>query len=281
MLSPFTFAWTVLLTVASLGSNKTVATNSGTIVVFGYSKNKIVVAADSREKNDDGGYADDQCKITALSNKLAFAANGMTGLWSETPIPYRPIEMHAHEEARHAFDSVRPGADDLVRKIAVLWGENVARIFKEAIKVSGPESVFTDTKQGPFLFGYFAGVSPEGGLVFYDENINRVGNDVSFDPIPKAFALTDTILYGSSGMSDTTSELRQGKTEWAQMEATQWEREAATLPKDDRDVLKAVKWVQLTLDAHPNSHELGGPIDSLTITPDGGLRWNSQKKECK
>lgn len=54
----------------------------------------------------------------------------------------------------------------------------------------------------------------------------------------------------------------------------------ATAPKDDWDVLTAVSLIQSVLDAHSDSREVGGPIDSLTVTP-VGIRWYSQKKECQ
>jgi hypothetical protein len=50
---------------------------SGTVVIIGHSKQKVVIAADSRQVDDDGpGYHDDGCKIIALNDKLIFAAAG-------------------------------------------------------------------------------------------------------------------------------------------------------------------------------------------------------------
>ena len=57
----------LLMTVGSFALNTTVVTKSGTIVVFGASKNKIVVAADSRVEHDAGDY-DDQRHRLMLSN---------------------------------------------------------------------------------------------------------------------------------------------------------------------------------------------------------------------
>jgi hypothetical protein len=263
----FNFILLSVLAASSFGLSTTVETNSGTIVIFGFSKNKIVVAADSRGKKDAGSYADDQCKIITLASNFAFAANGMTGLRSEAvAVPYRPIEMDANEEAKNAFNSVSSRADHFVRNVAVLWGENVARIFNQALKVAGPAAL----GDNPNLNGYFFGTSPDGGLVLYMENVYQRGNDISFDSDPQAIPLTDIMQYAL-----------QGKSDLAKKETAQWKRQSAVLPvNEDVDVLKVVLWVQLTLDANPDSNEIGGPIDSLTITPSTGVVWHKRKKEC-
>jgi len=262
----------MLLTATSFALNTTVARESGTILVFGLSKNKIVVAADSRGKGDSGGYSDHQCKIIALSDKFVFASNGMADLSIENVAhpAKRNVIMEANKEAEIAFKSVRPGSDDFLRKVALLWGRHVSRILEQKIKVFGPKAVLGPGDDNPIINGYFFGVSPKGGLALYMENIFRVGNDVSFDSEPKAIPLTDTIQYAL-----------RGKAELAQKEKAQWERQSATLLEADRDVLKVVLWVRLTLEAHPDSNEVGGPIDSLTITPLTGVRWHSLKDECR
>jgi len=262
-----------------------VATKSGTIVVIGASKNKIVVAADSRAENDAGEYDDHECKIIALSDKFVFAFNGIgdLSLVLSTTDSSERYTMNAGEEAKLAFESVPPGSDDFLSTVALLWGRHVSRIFRQAIAVSGTEQeVFADIKEGGAITqGYFLGLTPKGGLVLYMENVIRLGNDVSFTPVPEAVPLTDAISYTPhGGFIDTVEALRRGKTEWAKKEIARWERLSFSLAEDDRDVLKAVRWVQLTLDAHQGSHRIGGPIDSLTLDPITGIRWHSVKKEC-
>jgi hypothetical protein len=276
----FKFIWPLLLTVASFALNTTVVRKSGTIIVIGASKNKIVVAADSRGKFGPGKYADHQCKITALSDKFVFASNGEAGISVDLAIPYRPISIDVPEQARIAFKSVDPKSDDFLYSVAVLWGRNISSLFNEAVEVAGPQVVLAGNPDAGAINGYFFGSSP--GLVLYMENTYRSGNRVLFDKSPAVIPLTDTIRYSPHGaFRATVLELREGKTERAKKEAVQWERQSATFPVDDRDVLKAVRWVQLTLDDHPGSDEIGGPIDSLTITPLGGVHWHSQKKECQ
>lgn len=233
-----------------------------------------------RGKGRAGEYADHQCKIVALSDKFVFASNGMAGLWLEgvADPSDRIILMDTNKEARIAFQSIRPGSDDFLLTVALLWGKHVSRIFNDAISRAGLKPVLGDIPEGQFINGYFFGPSPQGGLVLYMENINRLGNNVSFSSAPEVVPLTDTIDYTPHGLFfDTVFELREGKTERAKREAAPW----YIFPVDDWNVLKAVRWVQLTLDDHPGSNEIGGPIDSLTVTATSGVRWYQQKKECQ
>jgi len=277
----FKFIWPLLLTVASFALDITVATDSGTIVVFGLSKNKIVVAADSRSTGEHPG--DHQCKIIALSDKFVFASNGLADVSMEriSPPSKRIVIMDSNDEAEIAFKSVPPGSDDFLRKAAVLWGRHVSRTLQSAIATYGPNSVFGNRSDNPITNGYFFGPSPTGGLVLYMENVTRQGNSVSFDSEPQVIELAETMRYAGQGLfRDSIAELAQGKSEWAKNEALQRQSRLATAPKDDRDVLTAVSLIQSVLNAHPDNREVGGPIDSLTLDPVNGVRWHSRKKEC-
>lgn len=268
------FIWPLLFATMSCALNTAVVKVSGTIVVFGVSKNKIVVAADSRGKDEAGEYADHQCKIITLSDKFIFASNGMAALRLDEisdPPQQRFQIMDVNKEARIAFEAIPPMSQDFLAKIAINWGENISQIFEREIKRWGPKMVLGEAAEGPIINGYFFGLSPTGGLSLYMENIYRSGNGISFDPQPKVTPLSDVVAWAL-----------QGRTELAQKERSEWDRRSISLPNsEDRDVLRAILWVQLTLDANPRNHEIGGPIDSLTVTPTGGIRWYHQKKECQ
>jgi hypothetical protein len=70
------YAFALLLTTVESFALNTVKTKSGTIVVFGVSKNKIVVAADSRSSGRNAA-GDHQCKIITLNDRTAFSSNGL------------------------------------------------------------------------------------------------------------------------------------------------------------------------------------------------------------
>ena len=140
----FKFLCPLLLTATGFALNTTVETNSGTIVVIGVSKNKIVIAADSRRHEGTGKYADDQCKIITRDDKFVFASNGLAGFSRNVPIPFRPIEMDTNKEAQIAFDSVPSGSDDFLPTVARSWGSQIASFFEQAIKALGPKVVFAN-----------------------------------------------------------------------------------------------------------------------------------------
>jgi hypothetical protein len=279
------FIWLFLLTGTSFALSATLVTKSGTIVIFGLSQNEIVVAADSRGnagKNNPGKYDDHECKIIALSDKFVFAFSGMGDFSGPTGThPSDIIEMHVGEQAKIAFNSTPNNTPDFLARVGFNWARNVQSIFRNAIAKAGPDEIFGGSPEGPVTNGYFFGLSPNGILVFYEQIIYRQGNDVVFDGRTHSAILTDEMTYNGSGITDITGELLTNKTRWAKKESTDWERKSLKLPKADRDVLKAVRWVQLTIDRHPGSREIGGPIDSLTFTPTKGVHWHSQKCECR
>jgi hypothetical protein len=243
------------------------------------SKNEIVAAADSRGKSGPGQYQDHQCKIIALSDKLVFASNGMADFEAvSSSHPPERIVLDVNKEAKRAFKSAISNSSGDFSGAALLWARDVQRIFEHAIRVSGVRGVLEDLPDGSITQGYFFGVSPKGDLAFYYESINRSGNSVLVDP-PKSLPLYDVLVYGGNGVTDTVKELREGKTTWARNEAARWERQSGTFPSDQRAVLKAVRWVELTLAAHPDSDEVGGAVDSLSVTP-FGIHWHNRKPEC-
>jgi hypothetical protein len=63
-----------LLCLFVIGPNVFAQIESGTVILIGYSKNKIIVAADSRMADEGKAPSDDKCKITALGNKIVFTA---------------------------------------------------------------------------------------------------------------------------------------------------------------------------------------------------------------
>lgn len=276
------YAFALLLTTVESFALNTVKTKSGTIVVFGVSKNKIIVAADSRSSGRNAA-GDHQCKIITLNDRTAFSSNGLAGVWVELqPHPSKQIVlMDANGNARSAFAAVPEIENDSLRIVAQRWGQNVSQDLNAAIVKYGPNLVFGGRTENPILNGYFFGLSAKGSFALYMENITRDGNIVSFDPEPKAINLPDTVTYGGQGsFTDDVAELVQGKTDWAKREAITRQKKLGSASKDDRDVLFAVSLIQSVYDANPRSPIIGGPIDSLTITP-AGVRWHCQKKECQ
>ena len=277
------FICPLLFTVTSFALDATVVGGSGTIVVFGLSKNEIVIAADSRVMSDDGKYNDHQCEIIALGDKFVFFANGRAMLGSAIDIrTNKPVtrELNSFDAAKIAFRSVPASSDGFLASVAALWGKNVRQIFSDDLKTAGVVDTLGNSPQGPILRGFFLGVSPSGHLIGYMETIYRYGDKVFADAAAPQLDLPEVIRYGAAGVTDTVDELLAEKTKFARDEVATWKRRSASIPKGELDVSKAVRWAELTVASHPGSHEVGGNIDALTFTIKGA-RWHSRKCECR
>ena len=92
-----------------------------TTIVIGYSKDKIVVAAESRRGDEGKSYVDDACKITALNDRFLFTISGRiddtTG---------RVFGWDASEQAKAAFARVwkLPLEFTPVLDVASVWEES-------------------------------------------------------------------------------------------------------------------------------------------------------------
>lgn len=132
----------------------------GTIIVLGFSKAKVVLAADSRNTLYRGGvfagYDDTACKLIEVTPTLLFAADGHTGI--KGPGVPADVEYDAQELARLAEKSVKtPKGQSRVYSIAQRWAWDLDSRVRHGFKMrllSGD----SDT----FLEGIFAGLEPNG-----------------------------------------------------------------------------------------------------------------------
>lgn len=72
----------IVLVVCSIGVNLSATTEAGTdgsIAVAYWAQDEMVIAADSRGTIGNS-YHDTECKVSALGNKLIFAATGRSSL---------------------------------------------------------------------------------------------------------------------------------------------------------------------------------------------------------
>ena len=103
---------------------------TGTVIVYGFSKNKIVIASDSRATNEDGSYLDDFCKITELNKTMVFTVSGRFA-----DITGGRVGWDADLEAKRAIAEVakrqpnpkHPSSLYFVGDTATLWVDHLRR----------------------------------------------------------------------------------------------------------------------------------------------------------
>lgn len=270
---------------------------SGTVIVIGYSKNKIIMAADSRVNYEAGRYYDVSCKITALSNKFLFSAAGRTfGMTGGN------IGWDDRQQAREAFaiDSQQPippsletnFADDLTD----LWAEMISNRISVHIR---PEELWRQKPGQPFLEAAFAGIGPRGDVQIGHATIRRAsGTTVPFwqgvqkdsnppnfvfveDPAPILNNKIGYLVLGGDTPHILATEFFDVFTTRSKAEHMAIAKLSKASPPQDADALMVIGLVQFIIKYTDRPEEIGGPIDAAEIDKGGTIRWIQRKDSCK
>jgi hypothetical protein len=266
---------TLMLLVLACGVNAQCGAQSttGTVVVIGWSRTKIVVAVDSRGFDDNEKYRDDICKIVRLDDHSVFTAAGNIihahngrALWN------------AQKEAIHAFQEAQStGTQRLLKTAARNWGDHMVAAINQALK-EDPAGSKLMLDKNIFLTGVFLGFE-NGSTAMYQVEIVF---DSSTRQAKENFYTehhTITIEVGALGRNEIVNEVVADKTHFAKAEQRKWAAAERNIPLKDRDVRWPIRLVQLTMEYHPQRSDAGGPIDALEITR-RGIRWVERKPGC-
>jgi hypothetical protein len=263
----------LLVLVCSVGAQYGSQSTTGTVVVIGWSRTKIVIAVDSRGFDDQEKYRDDICKVVRLDEHSVFTAAGNIiharngrALWN------------AQKEAIHAFQEAQStGTQRLLKAAARNWGEHMVGAINQALK-EDPAGSQLMLDKNIFLTGVFLGFE-NGSTAMYQVEIAL---DPRTQQAKENFYTehhTTTIEVGALGRNQIVNEVVADKTHFARTERRKWAAAERSIPIKDRDVRWAIRLVQLTMEYHPQRADVGGPIDALEITH-RGIRWVERKPGC-
>ena len=262
-----------LVIARGIGAHAGAQSVTGTVVVIGWSRTKIVIAVDSRGYDDNEKYRDDICKIVKLDEHSVFTAAGNIihaykgrALWD------------AQKEASNAFkEAQKTDNPRLLKTAARSWGDHMVLRINQALK-EDPAGSKHMLDKGIFLTGVFTGFE-NGSTAMYQL-------EIVFDPaIQRAKQnfytehSTVTVQWGALGRNEIVSEVVAAKARFAKAEHRKWIAAERNIPQRDRDVRWAIRLVQLTMEYHAQKADVGGPIDALEITR-RGIRWVERKPGC-
>jgi len=258
---------------------------SGTVVIIGYSKEEVIIAADSRETDGHGAYRDEACKIAVLNNKLMFTAAGearsvLNGseLWDAT------------REARAALaDTERLNTDaagDFIDRVARRWGALLATNIGSNMR---PEEALKLANDQVLVNGMFIGLDDRQGLHMSHEIIRaRIIEkipEIAVDSV-KVVTMTENILFRALGEGDISDEFEFGRS----TRSRQWKLEVprfARVHRVSNEAAEAMLRVDLTgaygRDTVPNNptvHLVGGKTDAAELKRGGRVHWISRKSQC-
>ena len=270
---------------------------SGSIVVLGRSRQRVVIAADSRVNFGDGKFDDSSCKITALSDKLVFAATGIVG--DSSYLLPEGLRFEATEEAKKIFLQYSQAPENIfdlgtVGTLASNWGEAMAGHFRAAAQAS-PASLQEWLKrvevshEEPFLVGLFAGLESDGEISVYSVRVDYAQPDAG-PALAVPFFLTsmpfsdefpdDFPLLTPFGMPEIVREISDGQTDRAKQEINARSLLLRTLSAESFARRQVIRMVDLTIAYHPKQEFVGGRIDAIELARSGKVRWVQRKQNC-
>jgi len=256
--------------------------NSGTVIILGYSQQKIIVAADSRTNYGPGLYDDNSCKITALNQKLIFTADGRvnqgnfgTTLWD------------AVREARAVLSSTaknQNAPNDLMHTTAAEWAETIKREAAQGLTDRIWQSL---RNQRVIVEGHFLGLDERGnieivgGVVYWYLEVPSNTRRIEW-MLDEPKAIENSIRFAAFGDNFLLNELIIGETGRAKLETKRLEAEVIGMSQNDADIHRAIRYAELTFQYTPQQGQdmVGGPIDVVQLGRGGALRWIQRKPQC-
>jgi hypothetical protein len=249
---------------------------SGTIIVIAKTKNRVIIAADSRTETTVNGTViqgidDSSCKIAALSGDVVFTAAGLVSdgkhSWTAVSEAIAAIANTPHGNRISAAES------DLV---LANWAEAMKQNFRE---FSNEQlSAYAHADNGHLTTGLLAGVEKTGGAWIHAMMLNYANGFLS----PQDYVLNSDdppTAYTSVGKYDIFHEFEgEKKSSRAIAERAAWEHTG--LLGTTFDEFKARRLVELTIMYHPDKLQVGGPVDEIELDANG-VRWVQVKKNCE
>lgn len=284
------FALVLVCAVTSLPAWSQV--NIGTTLVVGYSKDKVIMAADSRVTHLDGRVEDDQCKIVALGKKLLFGGVGIEGFRSRTPV------LHSWEgvaEARQAFANEKVRKSGSVELMSAYWARSINSYLEEQIAHNPEVIVHSIEAYGSVLvYGIFAGKDSNGRLVcllvmascdnklpqfpctadLIRTNRARLAVQKIDFPVPQT-----KVKFEAFGVSSTFLKFEDAPQNLSADDLRIWNSIPLRKAIKDPDAQRAVKFVDLTIAYDPLKQGVGGDVDVVELTT-CGVKWLNRKQNC-
>lgn len=254
-----------------LGPDRPVLLEGGTIIVAACSRERIVIAADSKASFRADGFQDEVCKLATPARKLLFAASGLVGVgdWS------------AAEEARSA--ALRIVGDNpylsgsTLNSVAEAWARAMAAKIRTL-----PPSIFGGPQAESQTAALFAGLDRADEVNLARATVQPVAAaggrmDARTNVLPIEVPATET-RYLAFGMPAIAMEFLAGKTPRAQAEVAQWKSYFAGSADIAEDI--AIRLVELTSYFEPRKDLVGGATAAVRMDGKSGVRWLRRPPAC-
>jgi hypothetical protein len=256
---------------------------SGSIIVFNFTKDRIVVAADSLAGNNDSGIPDySRCKIAAFGHQLIFTTIGNVG-WSNSAGQGSLQAWDNMELARNIIHSKRQCCTDL-DGIASQWAQDVKSRWDLVNQLDRQRAMnIASANAGQFTAGIFIGKNLTMKLEIVGYNMNnaldpveiKTGDGAGISPCWPCGQLQGGRICAAGHHLDVAAKFCSERKHGDTIDVR------TRLNGASESTKLAVKVVEMTIDAYEKvAGDVGGKVDSITMTKEGTITWNSRKTNC-
>jgi hypothetical protein len=253
---------------------------SGTVVIIYFSQEKAVVGTDSRASFNNAPQRDDECKLVAPNNRFLFATVNIAAYTNPTfPI----LNWDSKDEMRKAYNEVLGGSTvppaDFMERVALNWGNRVRNLLTQTSLMSPTEFMgYVKNPHQVLSTGVFVGKNANGPMqiigadIIYEESaLPHVRTEVKYQTCTADICALGDVAVADEFANLTSSRAKKDRDEW---------KPPATIPKEDWDILRVIRLVDLTI-AFDESGLVGGNVDAAQINKDGSIRWYQLQKNCR
>lgn len=267
--------------VGSLRTQAQIEAPHGSLVVVYFTGNKIAMAAESGVVGEGAKKPHNVCKLAAIDHKLLFATSGV-GTIKVVSDP--KLGWDNMEEARIAYERAS-NMDGVLSNAANLWGRQITNNWNQLYVSRHGEMMkkIEDSPKGANAF-FAADVNGEPRLMYVEVTFQPTGDGgapfaYKVEPVPPQRCPNHICAIGHA---EAVAPYGNLTTESARKEVAQWGTQSWPGAPDDREVLIAIRLVDLAiaeLGSDPNNG-ISPPIDAFELKGDGSFRWYNRKPAC-
>lgn len=243
---------------------------TGTVIVVAYSKQRIVVAADSRASFMKEGFQDEVCKVANPARNVLFAASGMVGAgdWSAGDI--------AREVAQRHVGGNPYLSGSTLQSIAESWARTMAGHIRAL-----PADAVLRYRNESRTSAVFAGLDRADEINMVQVQLQPVAAAGGLDVRSQISAVeiyADGTRYLVMGRPQVAMEFLRRSSQRAQAEVAKWPEYFQGAADLDEQV--ALRLVELTGYFDPRKDLVGGSTSALRMDGKGGVRWLQRPPSC-
>ena len=256
----------------------------GSLIIGMETKDKVVVAADSRTVNmfKPQQILDERCKVLVFGNRLVFANAGYP-VFKPPHLPDAAAGPYwdSYESARNSAELLLSRKKAVTpRQLAEAWMSDM----KKRILLVKPGPSWGRLKQLP-IAAFFAGLGSNGApsLVRATMVVHYAGNSfIVKDPLISEIKFDNDVgvAVDAFGARDICTEILFRTTERGRRWANRIEVESAVIAPEDRMAFRLKRLGELSVESSEDKADIGLPFDVVELSKDG-VRWVYAKKGCQ